>query len=54
VVHKVDATVGDGRMESVGAVQRKVVSAVACPVILGDEEPFVDTAKYFRADDLPV
>ena len=54
MLHKMDVATREGRVESVGAVERKVVSAVACPVVVRNEEAFIDAPKYLGTDDLAV
>jgi hypothetical protein len=54
MVHEVYVAVRKGRVESVGAVEGEVVSAVARPVVVRNEEAFVNTPKYLRADDLAI
>ena len=51
MLRKMDFAIRDSGFESVGAVERKDVFAVACPVIIYSEKPSIDTAKYLGAND---
>jgi hypothetical protein len=54
MMHKMDVAIWESRVESVGAVEGEVVSAIACPVVVRYKEAFVDTTKYLGTDDLSV
>lgn len=45
---------GDGGKQAVRAVERKVISSVASPVVVGHKKAFVDLAVYLWTDDLTV